>query len=134
MRAAALMLGMLLLLLLQAVEVWRRLREPDALTPRQFWRRIITAAVLEIVLLMWLVGEALVQHQSPLTQLAYWTAALFLGVVGVFSALREMGEVSRRANRSRAELFRGVGSQALDETGRRGDGGNPPDLDRNLRD
>jgi hypothetical protein len=130
MRAAALMLGMLLLLLLQAVEVWRRLREPDALTPGQFWRRIITAAVLEIVLLMWLVGDALVGRQSPLTQIAYWTAALLLGIVGAFSSLREMGEVSRQANRARAELFRAAGSQALDESAKRGEDGSGPRDDR----
>jgi hypothetical protein len=133
MRAVALMLGVLLLLLLQAVEVWRRQREPDVLTAGQFWRRIITAAILEIVLLMWLAGNALVGRQSPLTQIAYWTAALLLGIVGAFSSLREMGEVSRRANRARAELFRGVGNQALDETRRSGDAGNRPENDRNVQ-
>jgi len=109
MRIAILMLGVLLLLLLQAVELWRRLRDPAALTRVQFWRRIITAGVLQIVLLMWLAGDALVGRQSPLTKLAYWTAALLFGIAAAFSAIREMGEVSRRANRERAELFRSVG-------------------------
>ena len=70
------MLGVLLLLLLQAVEIWRRFRFPLALTASQFWRRMVTAAMLEVVLLMWLVGEPLLRRQPPLTQLAYWSAAL----------------------------------------------------------
>ena len=129
MRVVVLMFGVLLLLLLQAVELWRRLRDPGALTAGQFWRRIITAAVLQVVLLMWLVGDALMRHQPPLTQMAYWTAALLFGIAAAFSALREMGEVSRRANRQRAELFRGVGSEVQEESGGRGDGatGRPND-------
>lgn len=112
MMAAVLMLGVLLLLLLQAVELWRRIRDPAALTPGQFWRRIITAAVLQVVLLMWLAGSALVGHQSPLTQLAYWSAALLFGIAAAFSSVREMGEVSRRANRERAALFRSFGVES----------------------
>src|SRR5262249_12398065 len=86
-RIGVLMLGVLLLLLLQAVELWRRLRDPAALTPGQFWRRIVTAAVLQLVLLMWLAGEALVRRQPPLTQMAYWTAALLFGIAAAFSAM-----------------------------------------------
>ena len=68
----------------------------------QFWRRIITAALLEIVLLMWLAGEALVKRQlAAHSARRTGQRALFLGVVGVFSALREMGEVSRRATAAR---------------------------------
>jgi hypothetical protein len=121
-RVAVLMLGVLLLLLLQAIELWRRLRDPAALTAGQFWRRIFTAAVLQVVLLMWLAGNALMRHQSPLTQMAYWTAALLFGIAAAFLAVREMGEVSRQANRQRAELFRGFGSQALEETRGAGEG------------
>ena len=51
--------------------------------------------------------RALMPRQPPLTQLAYWTAALMLGMAAAFSAVREMGEVSRHYNRQRAELFRG---------------------------
>jgi hypothetical protein len=105
------MLGVLLLVLLQAVEFWRRMRDPRSLSPGQFWRRIFTAAVLQVVLVMWLIGDALVRRQPPLTQLAYWTAALLFGIAAAFSAVREMGEVSRRANRQRAELFRSVGTE-----------------------
>jgi hypothetical protein len=115
------MLGVLLLLLLQVVELWRRLRDPGVLTTGQFWRRIITAGVLQVVLLMWMGGDVLVGRQSPLTQLAYWTAALLFGIAALFSAVREMGEVSRRANRQRAELFRKVGSESS-ERERQGDG------------
>jgi hypothetical protein len=122
MRVAILMLGVLLLLLLQAVELWRRLRDPGALTAGQFWRRILTAAVLQVVLMMWLVGDGLMSHQPPLTQMAYWTAALLFGIAAAFSAVREMGEVSRRANRQRAELFRGVGSESAEESGRESEG------------
>jgi hypothetical protein len=103
------MLGVLLLLLLQAIEVWRRFRSPHGLSNGQFWRRLVTAAILEIVLLMWMVGEPLLRHQPPLTQLAYWTAALLLVFAAAFSAVREMGEVTRQYHRQRAELFRGTG-------------------------
>lgn len=106
MRAALLMTGVLILLLLQAIEVWRRFRAPRSLSIGQFRRRLLTAALLELVLLMWLVGDALMRHQPPLTQLAYWTGALLLGVAAAFSALREMGEVSRQYHRQRVELFR----------------------------
>jgi hypothetical protein len=106
MRAAMLLLGILLLLLLQAVEVWRRLREPEVLTRGQYWRRLLTAAALQVVLLMWLVGEPLTDRQPPLTRLAYWTGALLLAIGAAFAAVREMAEVSRQYNRQRAELFR----------------------------
>jgi hypothetical protein len=130
------MLGVLLLLLLQAVEVWRRFRSPGALSSSQFWRRMLTAALLELVLLMWTVGEPLMRRQPPLTQLAYWTAALLFGIAAAFSALREMGEVTRQYHRQRIELFRGSGAAGDADrsgaapggrggdgaTGRRGDG------------
>jgi len=121
------MLGVLLLLLLQAVEVWRRFRFPHALSGSQFWRRLLTAALLEVVLMMWLVGDPLLRHQPPLTQLAYWTAALLFGITAAFAAVREMGEVTRQYHRQRSELFRGTGSADGDRSeatpgGRRGDG------------
>jgi hypothetical protein len=111
MRVTVLFLAILLLLLLQAVEIWRRLREPGILTAGQFWRRMITAAILEVALLMWLVGEALLRRQPPLTQIAYWSAVLLLVVAAAFSAIREMGEVSRQYHRQRAELFRGTNAE-----------------------
>lgn len=122
MRVPLLMLGVLLLLLLQAIEVWRRFRSPRSLLKSQFRRRLLTAALLELVLLMWLVGEPLTHRQPPLTQLAYWTAALLFGIAAAFAALREMGEVSRQYHRQRVELFRGAGAVGDGETGRRGDG------------
>jgi hypothetical protein len=106
MRVTVISLAILLLLLLQVVEVWRRHREPGILTIGQFWRRMITAAILEVALLMWLAGEALLRHQAPLTQIAYWSAVLLLVVGAAFSEIREMGEVSRQYHRQRAELFR----------------------------
>src|SRR5712692_7171029 len=115
------MLGVLLLLLRQAVEVWRRFRFPHALSGTQFWRRLLTAGLLEIVLMMWLVGEPLLRRQPPLTQLAYWTAALLFGISAAFAALREMGEVSRQYHRQRSELFRGAG-EGEGARGRGGDG------------
>ena len=119
MRTAGLMFGVLLLLVVQAVEVWKWYRDPRAITPGQFRRRLITAGILQLVLLMWFVGERLVGHQPPLTQLAYWTAALLFGIASAFSAIREMGEVSRQYYRQRAELFRRA---TADATGRQGDG------------
>jgi hypothetical protein len=110
-RTAPLMLGVLLLLLLQAVEIWRRFRFPHALSGTQFWRRLLTAGLLEIVLMMWLVGDPLLRRQPPLTQLAYWTSALLFGIGAAFAALREMGEVTRQYHRQRSELFRGAGDR-----------------------
>jgi hypothetical protein len=106
MRAPLLLLAVLLLLLLQAIELWRRAREPEIVTARQFWRRLLTAGLLQLVLLMWLLGERLMRGQAPLTQLAYWSGALFLAVGAAFSAVREMGEVSRQYNRQRVDLLR----------------------------
>jgi hypothetical protein len=103
---ALLLGGIVLMLILQIWEVRRRVRDPDTLTARQFWRRLITAGILQLVLVMWLVGEPLMRHQSPLARLAYWTAALLLPIGAVFAALREMVEVSRQYNRQRAALFR----------------------------
>jgi hypothetical protein len=111
MRVAVLSLGILLLLLLQAIEIWRRLREPEILTTGQFWRRMITAAILEIALLMWLIGDALLRHQPPLTQIAYWSAVLLLVIGAALSAVREMGEVNRQYHRQRAELFRSTNAE-----------------------
>jgi hypothetical protein len=102
-----LLIGIVLLVILQVIEVRRRIREPGSLTMGQYRRRLLTAAMLEVVLLMWLAGEPLVGHQSPLTRFAYWTAALLLAIAAAFSALREMTEVSRQYNRQRAEMFRG---------------------------
>lgn len=119
-------LGFLLLLLLQAVEIWRRFRFPHALTAGQFQRRLLTALLLEIALGMWMVGDPLMRHQSPLAQLAYWSAVLLLGLAGAFAAVREMGEVTRQYHRQRAELYRGAGDEGArgrgdGETGRRGE-------------
>jgi hypothetical protein len=111
-RATILFLGILILLLLQAVEVWRRIREPGMMTPGQFWRRILTAAILQLALLMWLVGEPLMRGQPPLTQLSYWSAVLLFGFAAAFFALREMGEVTRQYHRQRAELFRRADAEA----------------------
>jgi hypothetical protein len=110
-RITILLLGLLLLLLLQAVEVWRRIRHPNVLTVRQFWRRMITAGILEVSLFMWLVGEALMRRQPPLTQFAYWMAALLLGIAAAFSAMRELTEVSRQYHHQRAELFRNADAE-----------------------
>src|SRR5688572_17430998 len=112
MKVTVLLLGILILLLLQALEVRRRVRDPEILTPGQFWRRILTAGILQIALLMWLVGEALMRDQAPLTQLAYWTAVLLFGFAAAFAAVREMGEVTRQYHRQRAELFRRADAEA----------------------
>jgi hypothetical protein len=116
---AFLLLGVLLLLLLQAVEVRRRMRDPEVVSARQFWRRMITAGMLEVVLLMWLVGEPLMGRQPPLTRLAYWSAIPLLTFAAILSAIREMAEVTRSYNRLRADLFRkGSAEGAKEETPR----------------
>jgi hypothetical protein len=112
MKLTILCLGILILLILQALEVRRRVRDPGILTPGQFWRRILTAGILQVALLMWLVGEALMRGQSPLTQLAYWSAVLLFGIAAAFSAVHEIGEVSRQYHRQRAELFRRADAEA----------------------
>jgi hypothetical protein len=119
MMGVLLLMGVVLFLLLQAIEIWRRHRHPEELTPQMFWRRMLTAAALELVLLMWLVGDRLMASQRPLTQLAYWSALLFLGIAAAFAAAREMGEVSRQYHRRRSELFRGADGAG----GRRGEEG-----------
>jgi hypothetical protein len=116
-----LMLLVLLLLLLQAVEIWRRFRFPTAITPGQFRRRLATAAILEASLLMWIAGDPLMRHQPPLTQLAYWCAVPLLVFAAAFSAIREMGEVTRQYHHQRAELYRGAGDPD-GETRRLGEG------------
>lgn len=123
MRTAALLVGFLLLLLLQAVEVWRRLKEPEVLTRAQYWRRLLTVAALQVVLLMWLVGEPLTGRQPPLVQLAYWTGAMLLAIGAAFSAIREMAEVSRQYHRMRADLFRREAASRREEAHRSGSRG-----------
>jgi hypothetical protein len=103
-----LLLGIVLLLILQAVEVWRRVREPDFLSARQFWRRLITAGIAEIVLVMWLIGEGLMSHQPPLARLAYWSASVLLLLSIPFLALRDMIDLMRTYHQQRAELFRSM--------------------------
>ena len=105
---AVLLLGIVLLLILQAVEVWRRARDPSFLSPRQFWRRLITAGIAEIVLVMWLIGEPLMSHQTPLARLAYWSASVLLLLAIPFLALRDMLDLMRTYHQQRAELFRGM--------------------------
>jgi hypothetical protein len=106
MRVAVLLLGMLGLSLLQVVEVRRRMQDPEILTRTQYWRRLLTVAVLQLVLLMWLFGDSLVGRQPPLVQLAYWISLPLLAIGAIFSAVREMAEVSRQYHRMRADLYR----------------------------
>ena len=66
-----------------------------------------------------MVGPALTRRQPPLTQIAYWSAASLLGIAAAFSAVREMGEVSRQYYRQRAELFRGSDREGRADGGTR---------------
>ena len=123
MRAALLLMGVMALMLLQVIEVRRRLREPDVFTRGQYWRRLLTVAVLQVVLLLWLVGDSLMGSQPPVFQLAYWLGLILLAMGAAFSAVREMAEVSRQYNRQRADLFRrevGVRSEETARPERRG--------------
>src|SRR5688572_26459015 len=99
MRVALLLLGILSFLLVQMVEVRRRREEPEVLTRAQYRRRLLTAAAFQAVLLMWLVGELVMDSQPTLVQLAYWTGTLLLAIGAGFSAVREMLEVSRQYHR-----------------------------------
>jgi ABC-type amino acid transport system permease subunit len=111
---SALLMGIVLLLVLQAIETWRRMRDPGFLSPRQFWRRILTAGLGQVVLVMWLIGEQLMAEQPPLTRLAYWGASVLLVIVIPFLALRDMIDLMRTYHRQRAELFRTGGPDAPD--------------------
>jgi hypothetical protein len=124
---ALLLGGILLLMILQGLEIRRRVRDPETLTARQYRRRLITAGILQLALVMWLVGEPLMRHQPPLVQLAYWSAVLLLPPAAAFAALWDRMELLRQYNRQRAALFRG-GDEGVSESssgaiGRRTNGG-----------
>lgn len=104
----ALLIGILVIGMLLAAELWRYHADDSLITRGQLVKRLVVGVWLQGVLAMALVGEVVTEGMPPLQQMLYWTACLLAGVVPLFAAIHEAGLVARQYARRRAELMRGV--------------------------
>jgi hypothetical protein len=111
--AQAVILGAIVLVgLLLLFEAWRRAHRPEALTARQFARRVAGGLILEVDLLLWLLADLVTRRWSAAAQLLYLFGALLLAFVPIYLAIREAGFVAREYARSRSDLARNLGRQS----------------------
>lgn len=108
---AVMLAAVLLFAVVIACEVWRRRRDPGAVTPGQFRRRLWGALLMEIDLGLWLGADLLIRAWPPAWQLVYLTFALALLLAPMVLAVREWAFVVRQYARSRADLVHNFARQ-----------------------
>jgi hypothetical protein len=103
-----LLMGIVIVGVVCALELWHWYRGDSLLTRGQLARRLTVGVLLQFAMAMALLGEKFTRGMPPHSQMVYWTVCLVAAIVPLMVALREMGVVSRQYTQRRAELFREI--------------------------
>src|SRR5437764_15137512 len=91
-----LLIGIIVIGMVCALELWHWFRGDSLLTRAQLVRRLVVGVLLQVAMAMALVGEALTRALPAAYQMAYWGVCMVLVFLPLLIALREITFVSRQ--------------------------------------
>jgi glycerol uptake facilitator-like aquaporin len=95
----AALFGMIAMLVIFLMDMRKWYLPNSVVAPKQRGIRIALFAIIELLLVMWLIGARLGEHINPWITLYYWVATLILGAVVILLVILDLREVGKQYSR-----------------------------------